>query len=75
MRSINALFDDAVIDCVASDRAPTIREIFHVAERIWTDGASDRSAFSWDRLAPTDPAKLMSLRAAQMALLGSDRHR
>ncbi|GHH26103.1 hypothetical protein GCM10008023_40210 [Sphingomonas glacialis] len=72
MRSINVLFDDAVIDCVASDRAPTIQELFHVAERIWTDGASDRSAFRWGRLAPTDPARLLSLRAAQMALMGSD---
>lgn len=71
MRSINALFDDAVIDCVASDRAPTIQELFHVAERIWIDGASDRSAFRWGRLAPADPAKLMALRAAQVALRGS----
>lgn len=73
MRSINALFDNAVIDCVATDRAPTVQELFHVAERIWTEGASDRSAFRWGRLAPTDPARLRSLRAAQMALLGSDR--
>ena len=71
MRLINALFDDAVIDCVASDRAPTIQELFHVAERIWLDGAADRSAFRWGHLAPADPSKLMALRAAQAALLGS----
>ncbi|MGY2737282.1 hypothetical protein ACVWYO_005015 [Sphingomonas sp. UYP23] len=71
MHSINPLFDNAVIDCVGSNRAPTVQELFHVAERIWTDGASDRSAIRWGRLAPTDPAKLMSLRAAQAALLGS----
>ena len=71
MRSISPIFDDAVIDCVASDRAPTVQELFHVAERIWADGAADRSAFRWGSLAPTDPDKLMSLRAAQLALLGS----
>ncbi|QBM76625.1 hypothetical protein E2E30_13225 [Sphingomonas sp. AAP5] len=71
MRSISPMFDDAVIDCVASGRAPTVQELFHVAELIWAEGAPDRSAFRWDCLAPTDPAKLTSLRAAQAALLGS----
>ncbi len=71
MGSINPLFDDAVIDCMASDRAPTLQELLHVAERIWADGAADRSAFRWKRLEATDPEKLMSLRAAQTALLGS----
>lgn len=71
MRSTSPMFDDAVIDCVASDRAPTVQELFHVAELIWVEGAVDRSAFRWGRLAPSDPDKLMSLRAAQAALLGS----
>jgi hypothetical protein len=71
MRSINPLFDDAVIDCVATNRAPTVKELFHVAERIWGEGAADRSTLRWGRLAPTDPDKLMALRAAQIALLGS----
>ncbi|MDG5972964.1 hypothetical protein JAGODDHD_03734 (plasmid) [Sphingomonas paucimobilis] len=35
MRSINPLFEDAVIDCVATDREPTVQELFHVAQRIW----------------------------------------
>lgn len=72
MRSMNSLFDDAVIDCISSDRAPTIQELFHVAERIWAEGAANRSAIRWGCLAPTDPTKLMSLRAAQAALLGSE---
>ena len=72
MRSISPLFDDVVIDCVASDRAPTVQELFHVAGRIWADGASDRSAFRWGSLAPTAPDRLRSLRAAQVALLGSE---
>lgn len=71
MRSISPMFDDAVIDCVASDRAPTVQELFRVAELIWLEGAGDRSAFRWGRLTPTDSAKLMALRAAQAALLGS----
>lgn len=71
MRSRNRLFDDAVIDCVASDRGPTVQELVRVAERIWAEGAADRSAFRWDRLPASDPDKLMSLRAAQAALLGS----
>jgi hypothetical protein len=72
MRSISPVFDDAVIDCMASDRAPTIRELIHVAERIWAEGAADRSALRWGCLAPPDLGKLMSLRAAQVALLGSE---
>lgn len=71
MRSINALFDDAVIDCVATDRAPTVQELFHVAERIWAEGGADRLAFRWVCLAPTDPDRLTALRAAQVALVGS----
>lgn len=72
MRSKSPLFDEALIDCVAADRAPTVQELLHVAERIWAEGAADRSAFRWGCLAPTDFDKLMSLRAAQAALLGSE---
>ena len=72
MGSINSLFEDAVIDCVATGRAPSVQELFLVAERIWVDGASDRSAFRWGCLPPTGSEKLFALRAAQAALLGSD---
>lgn len=72
MRSASPLFEPTVIDCVARDRAPTVQEFFDVAERIWTDGAVGRSASSWDRLGMTDPDKLMALRAAKAALLGTD---
>lgn len=71
MRSISPLFEDAVIDCVATDREPSVQELFRVAERIWSDGAANRSAFRWGRLAPTDAEKLLALRAAQIALSGS----
>jgi len=71
MRSINPLFAEAVIDCVATDRPPTVQELFQVAQRIWTDGAANRSAFRWGCLPSTDPEKLTALRAAQVALLGA----
>ena len=71
MRSNSPLFEPIVIDCVARGRAPTVQELFDVAERIWTDGAAGRSAFNWDRLGTTDPDKLMALRAAKAALLGA----
>ena len=71
MRLTSPLFELTVIDCMAHDRAPTVQELFDVAERIWTEGAPGRSAFSWCRLGVTDPDKLMALRAAQAALLGS----
>ena len=44
MRSLSPMFDDAVINCVASDRASTVQKLFHVAELIWAEGAADRSA-------------------------------
>jgi hypothetical protein len=71
MRSMSQMFDNVVIDCVASGRAPTVQELFHVAELIWSEAGADRPAFRWGCLAPTDPEKMTSLRAAQVALLGS----
>ena len=56
MRSLSPMFDDAVIDCVASDSASTVQKLFHVAELIWAEGAADRSAFRWGtsrQLTPT----------------------
>ena len=72
MRSTSPLFEPTVIDCVAHDRAPTVQELFDVAERIWTDGAAGRSAINWSRLSMTDPNKLMALCAAKGALLGAE---
>ena len=71
MRSINPMFKNAVIDCVATDRQPSVQELFCVAQRIWSDGAANRSALRWGRLAPTDAQKLLALRAAHIAMCGS----
>jgi hypothetical protein len=71
MRSFNPLFADAVIDCMATDREPSVQELFQVAQRIWTEGAPDRSAFRWGILPSADSEKLVALRAAHVALSGS----
>lgn len=65
------LFIDAVIGCVAEGRDPTVQELFHVAQRIWSDGAPDRSAFAWGRLPTASLDRLSALRSARLALCGS----
>ena len=62
---------DQLVECIATGREPTIHELFAVAERIWTDGAAERSAFAWDQLAPDASERLVALRGAQLALTGS----
>lgn len=71
MRPTNPLFEEAVIDCVASDREPTDQELFQVAQRIWAEGAANRSAFRWGSLPPANSEKRLALRAARIALSGS----
>jgi hypothetical protein len=63
-----------VIDCIASDRSPTVHELFHVAERIWTDAGAATSTSSWSELPVDGVERLASLRAAKAALSGSDEH-
>ncbi|SFN85264.1 hypothetical protein [Sphingomonas sp. OK281] len=70
-RSTSPLFVDAVIDCMGEGRAPTLEELLLVAQRIWSDGAASRSAFSWNSLSVSSPDRLCSMRAADLALHGS----
>ena len=70
-RSTSPLFVDAVIDCMGEGRAPTREEMIVVAQRIWSDGAACRSAFSWNGLSVSSPDRLGSMRAAGLALHGS----
>ena len=65
------LIADAVIDCIASGRDPTIHELFHVAERIWTDAGAMVPVLSWGELPPGGMERLAALRAAKAALSGS----
>ena len=70
-RSCNSLFAHEVIECVSEGREPTLHELFRLAERIWQECGSERSAFAWDRLPTSDPERLCSLRAAMAAAVGS----
>lgn len=68
--SISPLFADEVVDCMGEGRAPTVRELFRVAERIWSDGGADRSAFAWKSLSVVSVARCDAMRAAHLALCG-----
>jgi hypothetical protein len=70
-RSCNRLFAHEVIECVSEGREPTVHELFRLAERIWQDSGSMRSAFAWDQLPTSDPERLCSLRAAMAAAVGT----
>ena len=70
-RSCSPLFSHEVIECVSEGRDPTVQELFSLAGRIWQDGAAERSAFAWGRLAPSDPERLCALRAAVAASAGT----
>jgi hypothetical protein len=67
------LIEKPVIDCIASGRDPTVHELFHVAERIWTDVGS-ASIPTWSELPVNGLERLAALRAAKAALGGSDDH-
>ena len=69
--SVILLISDQLVDCIANDRDPTVHELFALAERIWTDAAGLKSAFTWDRLPRDTGDRLFALRAAQLALRGS----
>lgn len=60
-----------IVDCIATGLDPTLHELFAVAERMWTDGAADRSAFAWGALPPDSKDRLIALRRARAALGGS----
>lgn len=71
--SNSSLMPNQIIQCIATGRTPTRQELVDVAERIWTDGAAGRSAFSWGRLSAGSRDRLIALRFALLALNGSDR--
>ncbi|MET0309920.1 MAG: hypothetical protein ABW023_14535 [Sphingomonas sp.] len=62
----------AVIDCIAQGRIPSDDELHRVAERIWSDMRGTRSAFAWGDLDHDSSERLLSLKAAQAALAGTD---
>lgn len=68
--STSPLMPDQLINCMANGRDPTIQEMSDIAERIWTDGAAGRSAFSWADLPPKSDDRLAAFRGAKLALVG-----
>lgn len=72
MKSTTPLVCDEVIDCMSAARFPTVPELYIVAERIWTDCEGSRSAFAWGELPTEAPERATALRAAHMALCGSE---
>lgn len=71
--SASSAFADALVDCIATGRDPTIHDLFAVAQRMWVEGAPNRSAFAWDRLPSDGGDRLIALRGAQAALSGAKR--
>lgn len=70
-RSTTPLMPDEIVDCMANGRTPTAQELHDVAERIWTDGAANRSAFGWARLDANSIERVSAFRNALTALVGS----
>ena len=62
-----------LIECIGSDRDPTIGALLDVAGRIWSDAALDRSASAWGQLAPGSDDRADAIRFALTAMRGSDR--
>ncbi len=63
-----------VIACIAEGRAPTPHELERVARRVRADLGNARPAFAWGETdADATAADHLSLRVAELALLGSRR--
>jgi hypothetical protein len=62
---------EELIACVSGGTAPTSGQLTTLAARIWSEGASHRSAFSWGELAPDAGDRLFALRSAALALNGN----
>jgi hypothetical protein len=67
--STSPMIINEVIDCMSEDREPSVEDLFRVAERIWSEGAANRSAFAWGSLSAAE--RVQPLRAAQLALRGA----
>lgn len=70
--SASPLFADGLVGCVAEGRDPTVHELFYVAQRIWSEGAVDRPVFAWATLPSGSPDRVLAVRAAHLALCGSN---
>lgn len=71
MKSGKARIAPEIVDCISEGRRPDADELLRVAASIWNDMRRGRSAFSWDELRSDSSERLLSLRAAQVALVGN----
>ncbi len=62
----------ALIDCIARNRAPSVRELDSLAARIWIEGRAERSGFAWGQLEPSSVDRVVALRTALAASKGSE---
>ena len=69
-RSPHRLFEGALIDCIARDRGPSVRELDVLAARIWREGVGADSVFAWGELPAGGEQRQASLRAAVVATNG-----
>lgn len=60
-----------VIACIAEGRAPSVKELRRVADRIRADLDGAGSAFARGDAGSDSSGQLVSLRAAQAALIGT----
>lgn len=61
-----------VVACIAEGRDPSIDELYSVADRIWDDIQGPKSAFAWGQLTADSSERLLTLKAAQAALIGNN---
>jgi hypothetical protein len=69
--SRSGLFSTELIDVIAQDRMPSVRELIKLARRIWADAKCLDTTAGWSRLPRTSPERVWSLRAACLALCGA----
>ncbi len=62
----------ALVDCIAHNRAPSVRELDSMAARIWTESGPARSGFAWKRLEASCVDRVAALRLALAAANGSE---
>ena len=59
-----------LIDCLSAGRRPTVPELMRMAERVWIEGAPERSTAAWKRLSDLSEDRANAVRFALVALCG-----
>ena len=61
-----------LVACMSTARPRTVQELFALAERMWVEGATCRSALSWNNLASDASDRVLAQPGAQAALIGTE---